>query len=140
MSRLWEVADVIAVSWLACGVILDTMFCVLPLFPVLQMRRITALNACLKNLGYESVVDTSHASSTCGLYPCAAGKQNCGAKGVLRVRSPRKAPLVQPVTVPGMAESPEQGRGFLSESPLVSPMLGVMPTDNGQLPTGRGGF
>lgn len=68
MPCLWEVADVIAVPLLACSMILDTMFCVLPLSPLLQVRRITAIYFCLKSLGQESVMDTPHASSTCGLY------------------------------------------------------------------------
>lgn len=39
----------IAVPLLACSMILGTMSCVLPLFPVLQMRRITAMYLWLKN-------------------------------------------------------------------------------------------
>lgn len=60
----------------------------------------------------------SYGHTTCFIHmravPCATGKQICGAGGLLGVCSPCRVPSVQPVTVPGMAESPEQGRGFLS--------------------------
>lgn len=87
------------------------------------MWRITAVYLCLKNLGQESFMDAPCASATCRLCPCAAEKKISGVKRLLGVHSLCKAPSVQTVLVPRMAERPEQSKKVSQLIPKVSPVL-----------------
>lgn len=108
MLCFWEVADVVAMPLLACSMILDTVFYVLPLLPVVHMWWITAMHLSQKFKFIISCEQTTFLIHTQALFLCCR-KANLWSQRCAGHHSPCKARSAQLMMVPGVVESPDQG-------------------------------